>query len=340
VTNKLDGVHVVTKPLRDGSARTYYYWRATGYRLPPPDDPTFAEEVEKGKAHRTRAQIGTVGAVIEAFRRAPRFAQLAPTTARSYIGAFDRLYTLRDVPIAEIKRKHAITIRETLADTPGDAKVTVKALSMLINFAIEKELCEVNLVRGIRIEGLGERRRWTDEAIAFALARLPEYLRRAMVLALGTGQRRGDCAAMRWSQYDGEGIALTQIKTKRPLWVGCDEDLRAEMDAWKKTATAVTILTNAKGRPWASSNSLGSGFAEECRRFPALDGFTFHGLRKTAAARLAEAGCTTFEVAAVTGHRSLGMVEHYTKEAQQKTRAQAAVVKLETARRNQRKLGT
>lgn len=50
-----------------------------------------------------------------------------------------------------------------------------------------------------------------------------------------------------------------------------------------------------------------------------------HGLRKAAARRLAEAGCTVFEIASITGHASLKEVERYTKSAQQKRLAQSAM---------------
>ena len=46
-----------------------------------------------------------------------------------------------------------------------------------------------------------------------------------------------------------------------------------------------------------------------------------HGLRKTAAARLAEAGCTEQEIMAVTGHVTSRMVTKYTKDASKKKQA-------------------
>jgi integrase len=63
-----------------------------------------------------------------------------------------------------------------------------------------------------------------------------------------------------------------------------------------------------------------------------LKGLVFHGLRKAAAVRLAEAGCSTHEIAAITGHETLAMVELYTKGAEQKRRAVAAIQKLELVR--------
>jgi hypothetical protein len=53
-----------------------------------------------------------------------------------------------------------------------------------------------------------------------------------------------------------------------------------------------------------------------------------HGLRKAAARRLAEAGCTEKEIAAVTGHTTLKEVARYTRAAEQKRLAAGALAKL------------
>src|SRR5262249_15881711 len=59
------------------------------------------------------------------------------------------------------------------------------------------------------------------------------------------------------------------------------------------------------------------------------DDCVLHGLRKTAARRLAEAGCSAHEITCVTGHTTTRMVEHYTKAADRKRGASAAILKLE-----------
>jgi enterobacteria phage integrase len=42
-----------------------------------------------------------------------------------------------------------------------------------------------------------------------------------------------------------------------------------------------------------------------------------HGLRKAAARRLAEAGCSAKQIQAITRHKSLAEVERYTRKADQ-----------------------
>jgi integrase len=58
-------------------------------------------------------------------------------------------------------------------------------------------------------------------------------------------------------------------------------------------------------------------------------GPAYHGLRHTAGKALAEAGCTEHQIAAVLGHRTLAMVQHYTRAARQKRLSTAAIGKLE-----------
>jgi hypothetical protein len=54
-----------------------------------------------------------------------------------------------------------------------------------------------------------------------------------------------------------------------------------------------------------------------------------HGLRKAAARRLAEAGATPHQIAAVTGHKTLSEIERYTREASQPGLAASAIGKIE-----------
>lgn len=52
-----------------------------------------------------------------------------------------------------------------------------------------------------------------------------------------------------------------------------------------------------------------------------------HGLRKAAARRLAEAGCSANEIMAITGHKTMAEVERYTRAAGQERLARAALQK-------------
>jgi enterobacteria phage integrase len=56
-----------------------------------------------------------------------------------------------------------------------------------------------------------------------------------------------------------------------------------------------------------------------------------HGLRKAAARRLADAGCSANQIASVTGHKTLAEVERYTRAADQERLAKEAIAKQQSA---------
>ena len=81
--------------------------------------------------------------------------------------------------------------------------------------------------------------------------------------------------------------------------------LKVALDAVTKHGALINwrtrpILTNTLGRPW-ESHSFQTAFAIAARN-AGIIGRTFHDLRGTAVTRLAIAGCTEPEIAAITGH--------------------------------------
>src|SRR5205814_1675625 len=88
-----------------------------------------------------------------------------------------------------------------------------------------------------------------------------------------------------------------------------------------------TILQTAFGRPF-TSNGFGNFMADKIARAGLPDRCVTHGLRKAAARRLAEAGCSANEIAAITGHATLQEVSRYTKAAEQRKLALAAMRRL------------
>jgi integrase len=84
----------------------------------------------------------------------------------------------------------------------------------------------------------------------------------------------------------------------------------------------LTFLVNKNGRPY-SANGFGDWFRQRCDE-AGLHHCTAHGLRKAACTRLADLGCTTHQIAAISGHKSLSEVERYTKAANQAKLARQA----------------
>ena len=129
---------------------------------------------------------------------------------------------------------------------------------------------------------------WTEEHVAAFMGIAPQYLQRALVLALETGQRQADLLALPWSSYDGQWIRLRQHKTGRRVNVPVTRRLRAVLETTPRLSPV--ILTNSYGRSWLQRSFQGA-WKKTCRRAGIVDR-TFHDTRGTTVTRLAEAGCT------------------------------------------------
>jgi integrase len=77
------------------------------------------------------------------------------------------------------------------------------------------------------------------------------------------------------------------------------------------------------GAPF-TSNGFGNWFRDRCNE-AGLRHCSYDGLRKAAATRLANAGCSVDQVKAITGHRSFAEVARYTKTADQRRLARPAL---------------
>jgi len=91
-------------------------------------------------------------------------------------------------------------------------------------------------------------------------------------------------------------------------------DLQAALAAMP--SNHLTFLTTAFGKPFVAAGFT-NWFREACNAAGLPKGTSAHGLRKAAARRLAEAGCSANVIASITGHKSLTEIERYTKAADQ-----------------------
>lgn len=90
----------------------------------------------------------------------------------------------------------------------------------------------------------------------------------------------------------------------------------------------LTYLTTQFGKSFTAAG-FGNWFRDRCNEV-GLRHCSAHGLRKAAARRLAEAGCTAHEIAAITGHASLREVQRYTKAVDQRRLGISAMNKMRT----------
>lgn len=145
--------------------------------------------------------------------------------------------------------------------------------------------------------------------------------RLAMALMLYTGQRRSDAVRMGWQHVEGGRITVVQRKTgarqKIPLHPRLAEILA------NTPRDNMTFLVTSAGKPFTPAG-FGNWFREQCDAAK-LPHCSAHGLRKAAARRLAEAGCSNQVIKAITGHVTDAEVTRYTKAADQERLADVAI---------------
>jgi len=192
--------------------------------------------------------------------------------------------------------------RDGMAAKPRKADLAWSVLARVLSVAKDRGLIAVNVCeRGGRLyEADRAEIIWLAGHIAAFCAVASPELQFALLLALWTGQRQGDLIRLAWSQYDGTHIR--QGKTKARVLIPVGAPLKIVLDARRPEKAEGPILRNSFGGPWTSDGSRASwGKAFERAKLGDAD-LHFHDLRGTAVTRLALSGCTTPQIAAITGH--------------------------------------
>lgn len=276
-----------------------------------------------------RPQADTLEYLLLSYGRSPEWRNLRPASQILYTHYHKILAGIGHLLVKDIDRRSILELRDAVASDRGDGAGNnfMIATGALFRWALKRGWIEYTPCTSIEPLKRTPYPAWTLEQIEQALGRLPEELCRAIILALYTGQRRGDLVAMTWAHYDGQHIKVCQQKTDVRLTLPCHPFLKQCLDAWKaEEVVTPTILHNSRDRAWRA-DGLSNAMLAALRCVPGFAGHNIHGMRKAAASMLAEAGCTSKQIAAVTGHQTLKEIERYTAAADQQVLASAAVVK-------------
>ena len=291
-------VNIVRRKLADGTIKEYRYERGAAVAPPPRHAPE------------------SVGALLAAYRRSPEWAALADATKRFYAIYLREVEALADRPAKDIGRRLLLDMRDAIATYRGNGAATafIRVTAALFSWALERGWIEHDPLHKVRSLPSGHLETWTT-----------------VVLARWTGQRRGDLCRMTWSAVDAgaQTITLTQQKTGAKIVLPVHPTLAAELAAWRADGT-LFLLTTRQGLPWKPDQLTGA-LAHDLVKHGFRAALGIHGLRKYMATDLAHRGASTHEIAAVTGHRSLGMVALYTAAADQERLAGTAIARLQNA---------
>ena len=323
---------------RDRHGKWRRYYRRKGLNVALPGEPGSMEFTAALKTAMER-QTPTVGkapacgslkALCETYYASAEFANLAQTTRREMRYALEAICCTPnrnggrrgDNPVARLERRHILAWRDGMKDKPGAANKMIRAIRVLLSFAVDRGLAKENPVLGVKMLKVGWYRDWTDAELMQFEARWPigTVERTGYALALYTAQRRTDVARMRWRDIAGNSIRIRQQKTGTTVTVPIHPTLAEALKATPHRAE--TILTGREGK---SLNPIyfGKLMAEAIDAAGLPKDCVLHGLRKTAARIVAETGG---RVGALTGHLSSQMEREYSRRADQKENAKTAVL--------------
>lgn len=293
-----------------------------------------ADAGKKVTAGEARTLPGSFNALAVAYYTSAEYKQLAQATRTNYRNIIERFRDVAgDLPVAKIAPAHVRKWVDNRADTPAAANTFLKVLRALMRFAIDRNIINADPTLGVkgvknRTEG---HHTWTEAEIEQFEKHWPlgTKERLAFDLLLYTAQRSGDVRQMGAQHIVNGHVVVRQEKTGSPLEIPLHPRLRLSLDACKSGHLLFVATQYGKGYSargwgnWITDCALAAGL-------PA--GRTAHGLRKAAARRLAEAGCTPHQIAAITGHKTLKEVERYTRAAAQRTLAADAMSRMKKPR--------
>jgi integrase len=240
-----------------------------------------------------------------------------------------------DKRAATLQREHVVKLMAARAAKPESANGLRKALRAMMTHAVEIGLRAddpTRDVKALRPKSKMGFHCWTEAEITQFETRHPIGSKARLALALGlySGQARQDVVVIGPQHVKDEVLYWVRGKTERStgieLAIPIHATLRRIIDA--TPSGHLTFLITEFGKPFAVAG-FGNWFRDQCD-MANLHHCSFHGLRKAASVRLAEAGCTPHEIAAITGHASLKEIVRYTNTADRRRLARSAMEKVKT----------
>lgn len=327
---------------RDRHGRWRNYYRRPGYqrvKLPEPGSSGFLAAYEAAGASpmptegagAERTVPGTISALIVTYYLSAEYAGLRDSTKRAHRNSLERFRKrFGHLMVSTARPTDLNAIFHGMAATPAAASNLRKRLRAIFQLAVDLGWRDTNPViasKRVRYRTKGFTP-WSEEDIAAYEKRWPTGARERLALALllYTGVRRSDVVTLGQQHVKAGRIHVLPLKTSAS---GTRVAIRVHPALQREIAAAplgMNFLLTAYGEPFSAAGFT-AWFGEKAKA-AGLAGRTPHGLRKAAGRRLAEAGCTAKQIAAVLGHSTLAEVERYTRDANQTALADEAMARL------------
>lgn len=328
------------KAFRDRHGKLRHYYRRRGHKgIALPGDvgsiefmTAYAEaagEKSEGGARKRKTKPLTIRALRVAYYTSPGFKKLALRTQHSYRLMIDKALGPHDEKSAlAIQPKHINAILDGLAATPAQASNLRKRLLSMFRVAVAKGWRNDNPVReSERVEyAVKGFTPWSEEDIEQFCGFWPagSKPRDALSVLLCTGIRRSDAHTLGRQHIRKGMVSVCQDKGGARLTIPAHAEILALVE--RLPPGQLTLVVTAYGKPF-TEGGFTCWFGARARD-AGLKNRTPHGLRKAVGRRLAEAGCSEKQIAAVLGHDDPNTAKVYTKSADQIRLASDAMGKI------------
>jgi integrase len=288
-------------------------------------------DVDKPEIGAKRTLPGTINALVVSYYRSVGWTALEEGTRnlrRPVIERFRERHGSKRVAL--LRHEHVANMLAGI-DTVPAKRAWLAAIRPLLQHAVPAMVKEDPTawiaMPKIKIKG---HHSWTDGEIAQFRAYWPYGTEPRLVLefAFETVSRRGEIVRLGPQHVymdDGQPwIRIARTHRSKDVDIPISPELMAAIDAMPKTH--LTFLVNAYGKP-RSNQGLANHFVKWARAAGLPDHCRLHGLKKAGMSRDASDGFSTHELMAKSGHKTLAMVELYTKAANDKKLAASGMTK-------------
>ena len=269
------------------------------------------------------------------------FPRYKPSTRRGVNTVLTRqlLPTFGATPLDRITRNHVLHWFEAYSRTaPGGANHALRILRQILEFAIARGILDINPARDVTMNRRTAPTRFLSRDELRRLHRALDrhagtgtrFARQADIirLLLLTGCRRGEILALRWSEVDGNTIALADTKTgPRKVYLNAGARRIIERQPRGQSAFVFPSRRNPE-RPHDPHLPLW----DRIRRETGIEDVRLHDLRHTMASHAVMNGVPVPVVSRLLGHSNVRMTLRYAHLADKDIEAAAERVGAAMAR--------
>ncbi len=276
--------------------------------------------------------------LFEEYKKSANFTNLQSSTRQRRSNLLEEVCLKHgDKPYTQMHRQAVLKLRDNKSEKIEAANGLLKALRQLFEFAIDYEHIEAkdNPTFGVKYLKSGSQgfHAWTTDEVSQFENHFAVGTKARLALAVmlyGGCARVSDLRRIGKQHITREGrLKYVQFKNRNVSPVEIDiriiDEFKEILDA-SPTGDLTFVVTDAGNQ--FSERGIGNWFKKKCVE-AGLPHCSAHGVRKAAAARLAELRCSDHEIMAIGGWKTLREVQRYTKGARKRVMADSAMDKVQ-----------